>query len=63
MIVVQTNLELLLSDNVLLGPILVIFPNAQSENSRARPKETSLYDFARLYYPLDLLHDERSNPH
>jgi len=62
-IVVQANLKLLFSDNVLLGPILVVFPNIQSARFEPGQKKALLDDLARLYYPLDLLHDKRSNPH
>ena len=47
MVVANADLELLLADDVLLGPVRVVF----------------FGDLARLDDPLELLHHERADPH
>ena len=65
-IVANTDLELLLSNNVLFWPIRVILPLLWRRSVYARTALSvvcALCDFARLYDPLELLHDQWTNPH
>ena len=61
------NFQLLLPDDVFLGPILVIFPVKHRTEVSRYPTSSifgySLRDLARLYDPLQLLHNQRTNPH
>lgn len=63
MIVGNPNFEFLLADDVLLGPIGVVFPE-ESERERAGENEGNpLCDFARVDDTLQFLDDERTDPH
>lgn len=67
-VVSDANLELLLADDILLGPVGVVFPKervASRSTSKQNDNRTrySLGDLARLNDPLELLHDQRADPH
>ena len=65
MVIPNADLELLLPNNVLLGPIGIILPAVGSASiaTATKQNENSLGDLARLDDALDLLHDEGPDPH
>ena len=65
MVVPNADLELLLPNDVLLGPIGIILPAVGSASIAMATKRTenSLGDLARLNDPLELFDNERADPH
>ncbi len=68
-VVSDADLELLLANDVLLGPVRVVFPEKRvasrsaSKQKKSNRTRYSLCDLARLDDPLQLLHDQRADPH
>ena len=66
-VVSDTDLELLLADDVLLGPVRVVLPVRRTfslaSTQTTLSSNDSLRDLARLDDALQLLHDGRPNPH
>ena len=65
MVVPNADLELLLPNDVLLGPIGIIFPAVGSASITTATKRNKnlLGDLARLDDPLELFDNERADPH
>ena len=65
MVTPHTYLKLLLSNDVLLGPIGIILPAVGSAfiATATKRNENSLGDLARLDDPLQLFDNERADPH
>ena len=66
-IVADTDLKLLLSNDVLFRPVGVIFPFCGCDGDQVYGRRDSavyvLCYFTRLHNPLELLHDQWSYPH
>ena len=67
MIVPNTYFKLLLSNDVLLRPVRVVFPEMKrtviSPHFRASAVQDSLCNFAGFHYTFELLNDEGPYPH
>ena len=67
MVAANTNLQLLLPNDILLWPVAIVFPATphprQYPQTAPRKQSSLLGDLTRLDDALELLYDERADPH